>query len=200
MEIYITNDKSDVRDVVDIHLSTFQGFFLTFLGAGFLKQLYEGYIEHEDSNIIVAKNENEIIGFIAYSSNISDLYKYLINRKLFYFAWYSLIAFIKNPKILSRLLSAFFKSEEVKREEKYIELSSIGVKPNQKGKGIGTAMIAYLKEKIDFNIYRYVSLETDALDNEYTNKFYLKNGFILARSYETKQGRLMNEYHYRKGL
>lgn len=196
MDIYITNDKNIVNEIVDIHMATFQGFFLTFLGKGFLKQLYEGYIEHKQSNLIVAKQNNEIVGFIAYSSDISDLYKYLIKKKLLLFAWYSFVAFIKNPKILFRLLAAFSKSEEVSRKEKYIELASIGVKPDVKAQGIGSSMISYMKEQIDFNEYEYISLETDAENNEYANKFYQKNGFILSRTYETKQGRKMNEYIY----
>lgn len=198
MEIQITNDKSVVNEVVKIHMATFQGFFLTFLGKGFLKQLYQGYMEHDKSNLIVAKDKDYIAGFIAYSSDISGLYKFLIKKKIILFAWYSLIAFIKKPKILFRLISAFSKSEEVKRDEKYIELASIGVKPDQKGNGIGTTMIDYLKEKVDFNIYKYISLETDAENNENVNKFYKKNGFVLARTYKTKQGRKMNEYRYKK--
>lgn len=196
MDISITDDKLVVDDVVKIHLETFQGFFLTFLGKGFLKQLYKGYIEHEKSNLIVARNDNDIVGFIAYSSDISGLYKYLIRKKLILFAWYSFIAFIKNPKILFRLLSAFGKSEEVAREESYIELASIGVKPEVKSNGIGSAMIDFLKQNVDFNKYAYISLETDTEDNEYANKFYQKNGFILARTYETKQFRKMNEYRF----
>ena len=197
MDIYITNDKNIVNEIVDIHIATFQGFFLTFLGKGFLKQLYKGYIEHKQSNLIIARQDKEIVGFIAYSSDISDLYKYLIKKKLLLFAWYSFIAFIKNPKILFRLLSAFSKSEEVSRKEKYIELASIGVKPDVKAQGIGSSMISYMKERIDFNEYEYISLETDAENNEYANKFYQKNGFVLARTYETKQGRKMNEYRNR---
>lgn len=196
MDICITNDKNIVDEIVDIHMATFQGFFLTFLGKGFLKQLYEGYIEHKKSNLIIARQDKEIAGFIAYSSDISDLYKYLIRKKLLLFAWYSFIAFIKNPKILFRLLSAFSKSEEVSRKEKYIELASIGVKPDVKAQGIGSSMISYMKKHIDFNEYEYISLETDAESNEYANKFYLKNGFILTRTYKTKQNRKMNEYKF----
>lgn len=196
MDICITNDKNIVDEIVDIHMTTFQGFFLTFLGKGFLKQLYEGYIEHKKSNLIIARQDKEIVGFIAYSSDISDLYKYLIRKKLLLFAWYSFIAFIKNPKILFRLLSAFSKSEEVSRKEKYIELASIGVKPDVKAQGIGSSMISYMKKHIDFNKYEYISLETDAENNEYANKFYLKNGFILTRTYKTKQNRKMNEYKF----
>lgn len=196
MEIYITDSFECVNEVVEIHLNTFKGFFLTFLGRGFLKQLYKGFIEYEKSNLIIASDNNKIVGFLAYSEDMSSFYKYLIKHRLISFAWYGFLAFLRNPRILFRLLSAFGKSEEVKREEKYIELASIGVDPLSKGKGVGSQMIAYLKNSIDFENFAYISLETDADDNEYANKFYQKNGFVLSRKYETKQGRKMNEYIY----
>lgn len=195
MKIEITNDKEIVDEVVKIHMDTFQGFFLTFLGKGFLKQLYKGFIEHDKSNLIVAEENNKIVGFLAYSKDMSSFYKYLIKHRLSSFAWYAFLAFLRKPKVLFRLLAAFGKSEEVKREEKYIELASIGVDPLSKGNGVGTQMITYLKNCIDFENFAYISLETDAENNESVNYFYQKNGFMLARSYKTKQGRKMNEYH-----
>lgn len=195
MEIKIAESLDCIDEVVEIHLATFKGFFLTFLGREFLKLLYGSFIQHENSNLIIAIDENDIVGFLAYSEDMSSFYKYLIKSKLLNFAWCAFKAFIRKPSIILRLLSAFGKAEEVKREEKYIELASIGVKPNQKGKHIGTKMIKYLKSNIDFNKFSYISLETDAENNEYANQFYLKNGFKLFKVYLTKGGRRMNEYH-----
>lgn len=47
-------DKQTVEAVVQIHLDTFQGFFLTFMGRGFLRQLYRSYCEHEPSGLLGA--------------------------------------------------------------------------------------------------------------------------------------------------
>ncbi len=196
VKIYITNSFEYIDDIVEIHLNTFKGFFLTFLGKGFLKQLYKGFIEYEKSNLIIAIEHDKIVGFLAYSEDISLFYKYLIKHRLFSFAWYAFIAFLRKPKVLFRLLSALGKSEEVKREEKYVELASIGVDPNYKAKGVGSQMMSYLKDKIDFNKFAYISLETDADNNDYANRFYQKNKFILARTYSTKYGRKMNEYRF----
>lgn len=196
MEIKVETSTEHIDDIVQIHMDTFEGFFLTFLGRDFLKLLYEGFIRHDKSELLVAIDNDKILGFLAYSQDMSDFYKYLLKTKLFHFGWCALKAFIKKPSIMMRLLSAFGKSEEVKREEKYIELSSIGVSPKYKGKGIGSKLIVELKKKVDFNEFKYISLETDAVDNEYANKFYQKNEFILDRTYETRQGRKMNEYHY----
>ena len=36
-------EQTIINQIVDIHMKTFTGFFLTFLGKGFLKQLYKGF-------------------------------------------------------------------------------------------------------------------------------------------------------------
>jgi ribosomal protein S18 acetylase RimI-like enzyme len=198
MEVKISNNLGDIEEVVNIHLETFEGFFLTFLGKGFLKVLYKGFIEYENSNLIIARNETVVVGFLAYSNDMSSFYKYLIKKHLLSFAWFGFLAFLRKPTIIYRLLSAFNKSNEAKREEKYIELASIGVNPSYKGQGIGSMLIKFLQDNFNQEKYAYISLETDADKNEYVNNFYKKNGFILDRVYETKQGRRMNEYRYGK--
>lgn len=191
-------DKLIINEIVDIHMATFQGFFLTFLGKGFLRQMYSSYCSHDESNLLAALDEKgRPVGFLAYSANLSGLYKYMIKTRLIAFAWYSLGAFIRKPKVFMRLVRAFLKPGESKREEAYVELASIGVSPAAKAKGIGSALITHLKQQVDFQKYAYITLETDAVDNDIANGFYVKNGFALHRTFTTNEGRKMNEYRYR---
>lgn len=200
MKIHELNKENGLKyidEIVAIHTLSFQGFFLTNLGKGFLKTLYKGYLEDETSGIIIATDRNErAVGFIAYSKEYSDFYKGLLRKHLIEFAFYSIIAVIHHPFFLRRILSAFGKSDAVIRKEKYVELASIGVEINLKGKGIGTELITYMKEKIDFTGYSYITLETDSLNNELANIFYVKNGFVLQNEYTTREGRKMNEYRF----
>lgn len=196
MKIATLKNKARINEVVDIHMQSFPGFFLTFLGKGFLKQLYKGFVEHENSGLLVAVEENKIVGFLAYSEDISELYKFLIRYYVVPLAWYAGIAFLKKPCILFRLLRAFTYSDKSKREERYVELSSIGVLPRLEGKGIGSRLISALKYKVNIGEYRYIKLETDAENNESVNLFYQKNGFILDHKYESPERRKMNEYRY----
>ena len=194
----ISNTEKDIiDDIVSIHLNTFQGFFLTFMGRGFLKLMYRSYVEYNNSGILMAFEGKKPIGFLAYSGDLSGLYKYMIKKRLIPFAWYSLGAFFRKPTVFMRLVRAFLKPRETKREEKFIELASIGVDPNIKSKGIGSQLIDALKSKVNFNEYAYITLETDAVNNDIVNHFYQKNGFILERELETKEGRKMFEYRYR---
>ncbi len=193
----ISSEEKDIIDnLVSIHLDTFQGFFLTFMGRGFLKLMYSSYADYKDSDILLAFENGRLVGFIAYSCDISGLYKYMIKKKLILFMWYSLGAFLRKPTVFMRLVRAFLKPSETKREEKYIELASIGIAPDLKSKGIGSRLIDELKNRVDFGEYAYITLETDAVDNAGANHFYKKNGFAVERKFETNEGRKMYEYRY----
>ena len=120
----------------------------------------------------------------------------MIKHRLLQFGWYSLGALLRNPKTFMRLLRAFLKPNEAKRDVDYVELASIGVLPEKKSKGIGSSLISELKDNVDFSKYKYITLETDADNNESANYFYKKNGFSLVRSYVTNEGRKMNEYRF----
>ena len=189
-------DKKMIDQVVSIHLETFPGFFLTFMGRGFLRQLYTSYCKHPESGLLVALENGEPVGFLAYSAALGQLYKYMIKTRLIPFGWYAAGAFFRKPAVFMRLVRAFLKPGESKREEAYVELASIGVKPETKGTGVGSKLIDDLKARVDFEKYAYINLETDAVDNEGANRFYEKNGFTLCRSFETHEGRKMNEYRY----
>ena len=192
-------EKSVINEIVDIHMATFKGFFLTFMGKGFLKQMYKAYVRHAESDILIALDEDKVVGFLAYSKQMSNLYKYMIKYQLIPFAWYSFCAFLRKPKVFMRLLRAFLKPGETQRVEKYVDLASIGVHPKVKSKGVGSALITALKGEVDFDMYDYITLETDAVDNEIANNFYVKNGFYIVREYETHEGRKMYEYRYEGG-
>lgn len=188
-----------IDEVVSIHLETFTGFFLSFMGRGFLKQMYRSYCEHQQSKLLMAEENGEILGFVAYSSDFSGLYKFMIKNRLPYFAWYSIGAFFRRPSAFLHIISAFLKPGEAKREESYVELSSIGVSPKYKSKGVGSLLISELKKRVDFNKFAYITLETDAVNNEPAIQFYQKNAFVKQRLYKTSEGREMLEFRYCAG-
>lgn len=191
-----SEEKELINDIVSIHLNTFTGFFLTFMGRGFLNQMYRSYCDHEESGLLVAEDNGKAIGFLAYSGNFSGLYKYMIKTRLIPFGLYSVGAFFRRPSAFMHIIKAFLKPSEVKREEKYVELSSIGVDPTIKSKGVGSLLIDELKKIVDFNKFAYITLETDAVNNDGTIHFYEKNGFVRERMYETNEGRKMYEYRF----
>ncbi len=199
-EIIVRNIDSGetkvLHEVVDIHDKAFKGFFLTFMGKGFLYQMYRSFSEDKNSGLMIAEEDGKTVGFLAYSSNLSGLYKNMIKKRLFAFGLFAFLAFLRRPKSFMHIIRAFLKPSESKREEPYVELSSIGVLPDEKSSGIGSAMIDCFKGTIDFSKYEYITLETDAVNNEAANSFYRRNGFVLYRRFTTREGREMNEYRF----
>ena len=191
-----SDEKKIIDEIVTIHLNTFTGFFLTFMGRGFLRQMYQSYCDHEESGLLVAEGDGKTVGFLAYSSDFSGVYKFMIKTRLVQFGWYSMGAFFRRPSAFLHIIKAFLKPSEVKRKEKYVELSSIGVDPNVKSKGVGSKLIEKLKKLVDFEEYAYITLETDAVNNEGAIHFYEKNGFIRERMFVTDEGRKMYEYRF----
>ena len=191
-----SEEKELINDIVSIHLNTFTGFFLTFMGRGFLNQMYRSYCDHDESGLLVAEEDGKAVGFLAYSGNFSGLYKYMIKTRLIPFGWYSVGAFFRRPSEFMHIIKAFLKPSEVKREEKYVELSSIGVDPTIKSKGVGSLLIDELKKNVDFDKFAYITLETDAVNNDGAIHFYEKNGFVRERMFETDEGRKMYEYRF----
>ena len=189
-------DQAYIREIAKLHKRSFPSFFLSQLGLPFLEALYFGYLEDGGSGIIIAEEAEKLVGFAAYSYDYSRLYKQLIKKHIVRFMVCSLGAAIRHPSFIKRLFGAFRKSGSVVKDERYVELASICVDPSAEGRGIGTKMIDYLKSMVDFNAFAYINLETDAVDNEAANRFYQKNGFILARQYVTGEGRKMNEYRF----
>lgn len=185
-----------IEEIISIHLAAFQGFFLTFMGRGFLRQMYRSYCDHPASAILAAVHHGQAVGFAAYSEDLSGLYRFMLKKRLVPFAWYSLCAFIRKPSIFFRLMRAFLKPREARHTEQYVKLASIGIRPEMQMMGIGSQLISALKSRIDATQYAYISLETDSEDNDAANKFYRKNGFVPVREYTTREGRKMTEYRY----
>lgn len=191
-----SEEKELINDIVSIHLNTFTGFFLTFMGRGFLNQMYRSYCDHDESGLLVAEEKGKAVGFLAYSGNFSGLYKFMIKTRLIPFGWYSVGAFFRRPSAFMHIIRAFLKPSEAKRNEKYVELSSIGVDPTIKSRGVGSLLIDELKKIVDFNKFAYITLETDAVNNDGAIHFYEKNRFVRERLFETDEGRKMYEYRF----
>ncbi len=200
MQIRELQDEKKINEIADLHKKAFPEFFLTKLGEPFLKTLYKGYLDDNDSGIIIAVDKERILGIIAYSNDYSNFYRNLIKHKIFQFGWCSFLAVLRHPAFAKRLIGAFKKGESVERTEKYVELASICVDPKESGRGIGSELLHYLQSRVDYSTYAYINLETDAENNERANRFYINNGFTLYREYTTAEGRKMNEYHFRPGV
>ena len=136
------------------------------------------------------------VGFPAASETEYKFIRTLIKKKLIPFAWFSLGAFLRKPKVFMRLVRALLRPSESERKEKYVMFTSLGVDTTKTCRGAGSMLFNKGKESVDFSKFEYISLETDVENNDNTNHFHQKHGFKIFREFKTPEGRRMYEYRY----
>lgn len=186
--------EDDAPACVEIHLRAFKGFFLTFLGERFLRELYASIACDPGGIAFVAETRGQILGFVAGAGQPSGLYRRLLQRRWWNFGRASLGAVVKRPSILPRLLRALSMPGQKTAVSSCGTLMSIAVDPQSQGEQIGRRLVrAFLAESARRGL-EHVNLTTDRLSNDGANAFYLRMGFHLYRHFTTPEGREMNEY------
>jgi ribosomal protein S18 acetylase RimI-like enzyme len=184
----------DLSAVVQVHLDSFRGFFLTFLGPAFLRELYVATLADSSGIGFVAEDGKGICGFVAGTAQPSGFYRRVLQSRWWRFALAAVLPVLKRPSIIPRLLRAFSMPEQATQHEGRGTLMSIAVLPEAQGNGIGQALVwAFLEEAAQRGL-RQVDLTTDRDGNEATNRFYQDLGFVCERTFVTPEGRAMNEY------
>lgn len=181
-----------VKEVVDVHLSAFPNFFLSTLGAGFLRTYYRCFVEHKNGNLIVATMDDKVVAFAAATSECRGFNTSLLKKNLFAFGCRFLVLLFTKPMAIVHLANNMTKtSEEVEDNEDYAELYSIGTIAVVQGKGIGTKLMERLEVRLKKQGVEKVSLTTDYVDNDSTLSFYKKNGYEVLYEFLTYPNRKM---------
>jgi GNAT superfamily N-acetyltransferase len=184
----------DVNKVVEIHLNSFKGFFLTELGSAFLRVLYR-YILFESKSIgFVSECDGRLVGFVVGTTDVVGFYRRALVKKWLAFGIASIPAIVKNPSVFFRVVRAIMKPKEEDERGFECELMSIAVDPLESGFGHGRGLIdAFSSEAFKRGCFT-IGLTTDKAGNDRVNEFYRKSGFIARSSYTTPEGREMNVY------
>lgn len=191
---------TDAKASAAVHMCTFQGFFLTFLGRRFLVTLYDGIVRDATGIAFVAESRERVIGFVAGSTHISGLYRRLLTKSLWSFGWSSFNAFLRKPVILPRLLRAFGRPAYKDPVPNSATLMSLGVLPEAQGCGVGRRLVLSFMDTARQRGLQNVILDTDREQNDSTNRFYQKLGFSVLDTYATPEGRQMNQYFIALGV
>jgi len=186
--------RSDIEAVVSTHLEAFPGFFLSFLGAAFLRELYTSIVLDPTGISFVCSQGTEIKGFVAGTDQPAGLYSRLVRQRWWRFALASIRSTLRKPTIAPRLLRALKMPKEVRASGGVGALMSIGVLPDEQGRGIAHALVQEFLSEARRRGLAEVNLTTDRLNNELVNRFYEQLGFGVIRTFATPEGRQMNEY------
>lgn len=187
--------KQHVRQVVTVHVASFPGFFLSFLGPQFLSIFYSAVRSAPEGIAFVYLNDAGIpSGFVAGTSNPRGFYTRLLKRHWFRFALAAIPSVLRKPSIVSRVARAVSHPSDNPVGDDVAGLFSVGVLPELQGTGAGKKLMQAFLEEAKLRGCKRVVLTTDQENNDAVNAFYIRHGFSVERRYVTPEGRKMNEY------
>jgi ribosomal protein S18 acetylase RimI-like enzyme len=195
-----TFKPGDVREVVRIHLDAFPGFFLSQLGPGFLRTYYAALARDPSAvALTVLDDTSRVVGFAVGAVGPRGFYSRLLRRSWWRFAIAAIPAVIRSPSRLTRVLRATSHPGENPAGDHVCGLFSIAVDPSASKRGLGGHLLQQFVSAAQARGCRDIVLTTDGRGNDAVNRFYVAAGFQLERSFQTPEGRVMNEYRKRTG-
>ncbi|MFA5553180.1 MAG: N-acetyltransferase [Phycisphaerae bacterium] len=169
-------NKSHSVHVGSIHIVGIPTGFISSLGKEFLSVLYEAIAEDRNSFGLVAIEDDKVLGFVAFSTNLSQLYKYVILKKGFKFTVILVRKMMSIKNIKKVWANLFYPKKMQQMALPDAELLSIAVVPEGRGKGIAKQLTnAGLEECRKRDIDKVKVLVADK--NQPANKLYQKCGF-----------------------
>lgn len=178
IEIHRAKEK-DIAEIVSIHQRAFPDFFLTSLGAAFLRLYYGTVLKNEDGILLVAKVDGKkIVGFCAGTILSSGFNTRLIKENILKYVGEGLKLLFSHPIKIWHLYKNLSKENpKVGDDGEYAELLSIGVDPNEQGGGAGKRLLMALEEEVKKGGGSKLSLTTDYENNEKALGFYHSIGY-----------------------
>lgn len=178
--------EDDINTIVYIHTQAFKGFFLTSLGPGFLKLLYQSFLRREHGILRVATDRNEnIVGFAAGTTKPEVFFSKLRKQKSLKFLLKIAPSIFNNPKpVLIKLSYAvFYRGDNPKKLTDIALLSSIAVHPNESGKSIGKRLLCDFEEQVQKKGNNALYLTTDKSNNDKVIIFYQNAGYQIESKF-----------------
>ncbi len=166
----------DVSAVAALHVSGISTGFISSLGIDFVTALYEAIAKNKSSFGFVAEENDKVLGFVAFTTNINKLYKSVILKKGWRFALLLAGKMFSLKRIKKVFETLFYPSRIKKMNLPSAELLSIVVADESQRKGLGLQLLqkglaGCAKRGID-----KVKVLVGA-DNKPANELYQKCGF-----------------------
>jgi len=174
----------DVPEVAVLHIHGIGTGFISSLGSDFVTALYEAIAKNKSSFGFVAEENERIVGFVAFTTNINKLYISVILKKGFYFAFLlagKMLSFKTLKKVLETL---FYPSKTKKMNLPSAEFLSMAIVKDAQRKGLATTLMREGFAECARRGIKRVQMLVGA-DNEAANKLYRKCGFKLVGETES---------------
>lgn len=173
-------------DIARLHIEEIHHGFLPLLGEDFLSRLYYEMAQLSNTGLWIAKENDKILGFILGTSDFRKSYFKVFKKAWFALSMMGVRSLFKNKvfkKLPAILAYPFHQYSEEKNENKNqrnsnAELLSIGVHIDAQGKGVGKMLVLTFEQALVEWGKKGLYFVTTNLDDQNSNAFYRKMGFI----------------------
>ncbi|WP_169853315.1 GNAT family N-acetyltransferase [Anaerohalosphaera lusitana] len=170
--------------VADLHIQGISTGFISSLGPRFVTALYEAIAQSPASFGIVAVEDDTVLGFVTFTTDVKALYKILLRKHGLKFA-VLLAGKMLSPSRLKKIFETlFYPAKAETRDLPSAELLSVVVSPQARGKGLARKLIEEgLSQCRQRQIEKVKVLVAD--HNKPANKLYQTCGFEYATSVDS---------------
>jgi hypothetical protein len=179
-------------EIARLHIKNIEQGFLSSLGENFLALLYQSIDQSSKSILIVTKKNNRVIGFVAGTLDIKDVYIQLLKTPTKLLA--SLIPQLTSFKKITSIFSLIFYAEK-NQKLPMEELLSIAIHKDFRGQAYATnlfnKLVAYFTNN---NVKDFKILVGESLHN--AHRFYNKMGAINSGCASLHRDKIVFVYIY----
>jgi ribosomal protein S18 acetylase RimI-like enzyme len=174
-----TLNAEHVRQVAKLHIEGINTGFISSLGIDFAMVLYKAFAGNKSSFGFVAQENGKILGFVAFTANLSQLYKSVILKNCHRFALLLAGKMFSLKRIKKMFETLFYPSRVKKMNLPCAELLSIVVTKEARGRRVATQLVKKGLQACRTRGIAKIKVLVGA-SNEPANKLYQKCGFELV--------------------
>ncbi len=169
--------KEDALPIAKIHQTEISGGFLSSLSPAFLKLFYIALMESGFSFCVVAKESDQVVGFVSGVVNMNKFYRYFLTH--YFFQSFVILlpkVFFSLRKIIESLL---YPKKEASLPQ--AELLVIAIQKEFQGRGLGSQLLsAFATEMKKRNVTVFKVVVGETLPQAI--RFYEKNNFVFIKN------------------
>lgn len=166
----------DVDQISVLHIENLRTHFNGTSGKKLLNCYYKAVVKENGACGFVAKEAQEVVGFVCGIWDENLLQKKLILSQFFRLAFWGAVQVILNPHLLVRFIQKMNNHGDKQDNVNGYELRPIVVKKDYRGRGVSDLLVLTLLKDAAARGYVKVHLFTEE-DNRRAQRFYEKVGF-----------------------
>jgi ribosomal protein S18 acetylase RimI-like enzyme len=188
----ITLLPEHAEQVAKLHISGIATGFISSLGTDFVKALYCAIAESEHSVCLVVVQDNKVLGFASFTTDLNKLYKSLIFKRGLKF-FLMLCRKMFSVRTVKKIFETMFYPARIKKMSlPEAEFLSMAIADEARGKGLATKLVRRGFEECAKLGVKELKIFA-AVDIQAINNMYKKLGFRLAGQMEN-HGVVSNVY------